>query len=128
VTLTPSYVSINTAETFSLSDISVIIKYSDESETQVSSASWELASGSGNINGLIFYPPTSPETDEITFQYEENGVLKTAKLTIDVTNFDPPLLTGSLPASGTLVADIATNTIVLYFSKPGRVDIKAPDP
>ncbi|MDD3148059.1 MAG: Ig-like domain-containing protein, partial [Candidatus Riflebacteria bacterium] len=80
-----------------------------------------VKSGSGSLSGSTYTPPTTADTAVLTCTFTENGVTKTADLTVTITAVAPTLTsisidpnTGSVATNGTF--DLAAIVVTATYS------------
>ena len=83
--LNPNSGSVATNGTFNLAAIVVTATYSNSSTKAVTGHTWSVTSGGGSLSGSTYTPPTTAGTAVLTCTFTENGVTKTADLTLNIT-------------------------------------------
>jgi formylglycine-generating enzyme required for sulfatase activity len=63
----------------------VTATYSNSSTKAVTGHTWSVTSGGGSLSGSTYTPPTTAGTAVLTCTFTENGVTKTADLTLNIT-------------------------------------------
>ncbi|MDD2717294.1 MAG: SUMF1/EgtB/PvdO family nonheme iron enzyme [Candidatus Wallbacteria bacterium] len=84
IRINPTSVSIFSNSFFLLSNINITADYADSSTATISNGAWSLSSGVGSISGKTYYPGANTGSGVLTYSYTENGVTKTASITVTV--------------------------------------------